>query len=183
MARPTAGASITPRLFLPALFFLAVGCGADGGDISLPPEDDASMTDNDATVTDVGPTPTFDIPVVDRFTPVDTGTDTGPRDTGNTPDTGPRDTGTDTGGSTGTCPSACAQSSDCNPCRASTDPPDFVYCCMSGICIPQTGMCMTTPPPPADGGMGDGGDDGGLGADGGFGDDASGDGGFGFDAD
>ncbi len=177
MVRPASGVSITPRLLLSAVFAFAMGCGADNPSIALPEED---AGDNDATTVEDATVPSFDIPTVDRFTPVDNGiVDTGPRDTGSPPDTGPRDTGTDTGGSTGTCPSACATSSDCNPCRATTDPPDFVYCCMSGICIPQTGMCMSTmPPPPPDGGMGDGGDDGGA-PDGGL----DFDGGDGFSAD
>ncbi len=49
------------------------------------------------------------------------------------------------------CPSSCAVSADCDPCRAPGDPVESRYCCISGLCIFMTGSCVA----PGDSGVTD----------------------------
>lgn len=148
---------------------LLAGCGSDP--MASPfPEDDASTQDgdNDSGSTDDASMPSFDIPSADTVTQFDVppNTDRGGVTDRGTTDTGGTDRGTPTDSSV--CPSSCSSNAECGGCRGPSDPPGSTYCCMSGLCLYMSTMCVDTPDVPStsdgggDGGLDDGGVDGGL---------------------
>lgn len=150
---------------------LLVGCGSDPMASTFPDDDASADADNDTGATDDSTSPVFDIPRSDTGTQFDVppGTDAGTDRGMPTDRVTTTDTGSDT--STTTCPMSCSSNSECGGCRGPSDPPGSTYCCMSGLCLYMSGVCMDTPDVPMTGDGGDpdssldGGADGGVDAD------------------